>query len=107
MEQQRVLNGRTFDPNILTKIGMANLVDVVTIQGWNHLFESPVSYLHEPEVREFFYKMELLEGDGIKTIEFELLRVVNQLVISRSLLPNEEMPGVQGFLRSFLKRSIS
>ncbi|KAG5598555.1 hypothetical protein H5410_029925 [Solanum commersonii] len=47
--------------------GMANLVDVVIIQGWNHLFEPPVPYLHEPEVHEFFYKMELLEGSGITT----------------------------------------
>jgi len=68
IEQQRVLNGRVFDPDILTTFGMANLVDVVTIQGWNHLFEPPIPYLHEPEVREFFYKMELLEGGGITTI---------------------------------------
>ncbi|KAH0748135.1 hypothetical protein KY290_027367 [Solanum tuberosum] len=68
MEQQRVLNGRVFDPDILTTFGMANLVDVVTIQGWNQLFEPPVLYLHEPEVREFFYKMELLKGGGITTI---------------------------------------
>ncbi|WMV43098.1 hypothetical protein MTR67_036483 [Solanum verrucosum] len=67
MENQKVLNGRVFDPDILTKFGMGNLFDVVSIQGWNHLFESPVSYLHEPEVREFFYKMELLEGGGIAT----------------------------------------
>ncbi|KAG5612855.1 hypothetical protein H5410_024136 [Solanum commersonii] len=68
MKQQKVLNGRVFDPDILTKFGIANLVDAVIIQGWNHLLESPVPYLHEPEVREFFYKMELLEGGGIKTI---------------------------------------
>lgn len=68
MEQQKVLNGKVFDPNILTKFGMANLVNAVTIQGWNHIFESPVPYLHEPEVREFFYMMKLLEGGGIKTI---------------------------------------
>ncbi|KAG5611031.1 hypothetical protein H5410_022312 [Solanum commersonii] len=68
MEQQRVLNSRVFDPNILTTFGMANLVDVITIQGWNHLFEPPVPYLHEPKVREFFYKIELLEGGGIITI---------------------------------------
>ncbi|KAG5616685.1 hypothetical protein H5410_016509 [Solanum commersonii] len=67
-EQQKVLNGRVFEPDILTKFGMANLVDTVTIQGWNHLFEAPVPYLHEPEVREFFYRMELLNGGGIKTI---------------------------------------
>ncbi|KAG5605911.1 hypothetical protein H5410_027403 [Solanum commersonii] len=68
MEQHRVLIGRVFDPDILTKFGMAKLVDAVTIQGWNHLFEPPVPYLHEPEVREFFYKMELLECGGITTI---------------------------------------
>ncbi|KAH0761720.1 hypothetical protein KY290_017793 [Solanum tuberosum] len=60
MEQQRVLNGRVFDPDILTKFGMANLVDAVIIQGWNHLSESPVLYLHEPEV---------LPVVGIRTIE--------------------------------------
>ncbi|KAH0686189.1 hypothetical protein KY289_016952 [Solanum tuberosum] len=68
MEQQKVLNGRVFDPDIHTLFGMANLVDVVTIQGWNHLFEPPVPYLHEPEMHEFFCKMKLLEGGGIITI---------------------------------------
>ncbi|KAH0738544.1 hypothetical protein KY290_037249 [Solanum tuberosum] len=67
MEQQKVLNGRVFDPDINTRFGMGNLVDAVIIQGWNHLFAPPVPYLHEPEVREFFYKMELLEGGGITT----------------------------------------
>ncbi|KAH0645533.1 hypothetical protein KY284_033417 [Solanum tuberosum] len=51
MENQKVLNGRIFDLDILTKFGMGNLFDVVSIQGWNHLFEPPVSYLYEPEVR--------------------------------------------------------
>ncbi|KAG5582201.1 hypothetical protein H5410_052828 [Solanum commersonii] len=35
--------------------------------GWNHLFKPPVPCLHEPAVREFFYKMELLENGGIAT----------------------------------------
>ncbi|KAG5609444.1 hypothetical protein H5410_020725 [Solanum commersonii] len=68
MEQQKVLNSWVFDPDILTTFGMDNLVDFVTIQGRNHLFEPPVPYLHEPEVHEFFYKIELLEGGGITTI---------------------------------------
>jgi len=67
MENQKVLNGRIFDLDILTKFGMGNLFDVVSIQGWNHLFEPPVPYLREPEVREFFYKMELLKSGGITT----------------------------------------
>jgi len=67
MENQKVLNGRVFDPDILTKFGMSNLFYAFSIKGWNHLFEPPVSYLHEPEMREFFYKMELLESGGIVT----------------------------------------
>ncbi|KAH0645282.1 hypothetical protein KY284_033166 [Solanum tuberosum] len=66
MENQKVLNGRVFDPHILTKFGMSNLF-FGSIQGWNHLFEPPVPNLHKPEVREFFYKMELLESGGITT----------------------------------------
>ncbi|KAK4717493.1 hypothetical protein R3W88_015831 [Solanum pinnatisectum] len=46
---------------------MSNLFDDVSIQGWNHLFEIPVPYLHELGVHEFFYKMELMEGGGITT----------------------------------------
>ncbi|KAH0749306.1 hypothetical protein KY290_028538 [Solanum tuberosum] len=65
--EERILNGRVFDPDILTKFGMSNLSDDVSIQGWHHLFEPPVPYLHEPEVHEFFYKMEFMEGGGITT----------------------------------------
>ncbi|KAG5598615.1 hypothetical protein H5410_029985 [Solanum commersonii] len=67
MENQKVLNGRVFDPDILTKFGMSNLFYAFSIQSWNHLFEPPVLYLHEPEVSKFFYKMELLESGGIAT----------------------------------------
>ncbi|KAH0667682.1 hypothetical protein KY285_028888 [Solanum tuberosum] len=67
MENQKVLNNRVFDPDILTAFGMLNLFDIVSLQGWGHLFEPPAPYLHEPEVREFYYKMELLEDGGIRT----------------------------------------
>ncbi|KAG5590627.1 hypothetical protein H5410_041141 [Solanum commersonii] len=33
MENQKVLNGRVFDPDTLTKFGKSNLFDVVSIQG--------------------------------------------------------------------------
>ncbi|KAH0633297.1 hypothetical protein KY284_036083 [Solanum tuberosum] len=39
MENQKVLNGKAFNPDILTKFGMGNLLDAISIQGWNHLFE--------------------------------------------------------------------
>ncbi|KAG5629911.1 hypothetical protein H5410_001628 [Solanum commersonii] len=67
MEKQKVLNGRVFDPNILTQFGMSNLFDVVSLQGLGHLFDPPTPYLHELEVYEFYYKMELLEDGGIMT----------------------------------------
>ncbi|KAH0746082.1 hypothetical protein KY285_007739 [Solanum tuberosum] len=67
MENQKVLNDRVFDPDIPTAFGMSNLFDVVSLQGWGHLFEPPSPYLHEPEVREFYYKIKLLEDGGIKT----------------------------------------
>ncbi|KAG5620861.1 hypothetical protein H5410_006079, partial [Solanum commersonii] len=91
MENQKVLNGRVFDPDILTKFGMSNPFDAIYIQGWNHLFESPVSYLHEPEVREFFHKMELLESGGITTtvrdveicLDEELLGIILGVPVER------------------------
>ncbi|KAG5579767.1 hypothetical protein H5410_050394 [Solanum commersonii] len=74
----KVLNGRVFDTNIITKFGMATLFDVVTIQGWNHIFEPPAPYLQELEVREFFYKMELLERGGITTIVKDIKICLNE-----------------------------
>ncbi|KAG5571027.1 hypothetical protein H5410_060793 [Solanum commersonii] len=52
-------------------------------QKWSHLFEPPAPYLHEPEVREFNCKMELLEDRGVKTTiqDIEILLVVEILGI--------------------------
>ncbi|KAG5581219.1 hypothetical protein H5410_051846 [Solanum commersonii] len=36
-------------------------------RSWDHLFEAPAPYLHEPGVREFYYKMELLSDRVVKT----------------------------------------
>ncbi|KAH0665346.1 hypothetical protein KY290_027599 [Solanum tuberosum] len=66
LEKQKVLNGRVFDPKILTEYGMSTLFYYVSLQSWEHLFEAPTPYLHEPEVREFYYKMELLNDGGIR-----------------------------------------
>ncbi|KAH0669739.1 hypothetical protein KY285_023901 [Solanum tuberosum] len=61
LEKQKVLNGRV----------------------WEHLFEAPAPYFHGPEVREFYCKMELLDGGGIRTIVREgsdPLKIANLLV---------------------------
>ncbi|KAL3334581.1 hypothetical protein AABB24_031023 [Solanum stoloniferum] len=83
MENQKVLNGRVFYPKILIVFGMSNLSDIVSLQKWSHLFEPPTPYLHEPEVREFYYKMDLLEDGGIKTTvhDVEILLDEETLVI--------------------------
>ncbi|KAG5575738.1 hypothetical protein H5410_055872, partial [Solanum commersonii] len=52
IENQKVLNRRVFDPDILIAFGMSNLFDVV---------------FYKPEVREFYYNIELLENVGIRT----------------------------------------
>lgn len=43
---------RVFEPEAKGKQGMRDLVDVVVIQGWDHLFEWPIPTLHEWKVRK-------------------------------------------------------
>ncbi|KAH0665678.1 hypothetical protein KY285_026884 [Solanum tuberosum] len=111
MKHQKVLNERVFDSDILTKPCMANLFDVVSIQGWNHLFYPPTSYLHEPEVRKFYYKIELLEGGGITTtvkdVEIRLDEEALGIILG---VPTEGIRTIEGcklsncFTKSFTKR---
>ncbi|KAG5599697.1 hypothetical protein H5410_031067, partial [Solanum commersonii] len=65
LNQNLVLNGREFDLEILTEDGMSTIYYYVSLQSLEHLFEAPEPYLHEPEVREFYYKMELLNDGSI------------------------------------------
>ncbi|KAH0665471.1 hypothetical protein KY285_026677 [Solanum tuberosum] len=37
---QKVLGGRVFDPDIITKYGMNSLYDLVEIQSWTYLFQT-------------------------------------------------------------------
>ncbi|KAK4730166.1 hypothetical protein R3W88_023154 [Solanum pinnatisectum] len=60
---KKVLEGRVFDPDIITKHGMNSLYDIVEIQSWTHLFQTKSPVLHEEEVREFYYNIEF-EKDG-------------------------------------------
>ncbi|KAG5572312.1 hypothetical protein H5410_062078 [Solanum commersonii] len=41
-------------------------------RSWEHLFECAVPYLHEPEVREFYYNMDLLDDGGFRTTVWEV-----------------------------------
>ncbi|KAG5595900.1 hypothetical protein H5410_037132 [Solanum commersonii] len=68
MENQKVLNGRVFNPDILIEPRMSTLFDSVSLQSWDHLFKPLTPYLHEPEVRISYYQMELLDDGEIRTI---------------------------------------
>lgn len=83
MKLQNVLNSQVFAKDILTDHGMGALVDSVTIQEWGHFFEPPLSYLHELEVHEFYYKMDLL-------VEGSIFTSVKRVSISL----NEEILGI-------------
>lgn len=53
MRTQKVLSGRVFDTEALPKLGMCDLVDIVELQSWIHLFVGFVPYLYESQVRDF------------------------------------------------------
>ncbi|KAG5611590.1 hypothetical protein H5410_022871, partial [Solanum commersonii] len=46
---QKVLGGRVFNLDIITKHGMNSLYDLVEIQSWTHLFMTKSPVLHEEE----------------------------------------------------------
>lgn len=54
LKTQKVLNGWVFDPEIFSKPGMPDLIYVVELQDWMHLFEWGVPTLYERKVREFY-----------------------------------------------------
>ncbi|KAH0749110.1 hypothetical protein KY290_028342 [Solanum tuberosum] len=43
---QKILGGRVFDPDIITKHGMNSLYDLVEIQSWTHLLQTKSLVLH-------------------------------------------------------------
>ncbi|KAH0664993.1 hypothetical protein KY285_026199 [Solanum tuberosum] len=64
---QKVLGGRVFDLDIITKHGMNSLYDLMEIQSWTHLFQTKSPVLHDEEVREFYYNIEFEENGSINT----------------------------------------
>ncbi|KAG5609883.1 hypothetical protein H5410_021164 [Solanum commersonii] len=64
---QKVLGGRVFDPDIITKLGMDYLCDLVEIQSCTHLFKIKSHVLHDEDVREFYYNVEFAEGGSLNT----------------------------------------
>ncbi|MCD7465809.1 hypothetical protein HAX54_001977 [Datura stramonium] len=55
--------------------GMAELVEMVTFQGWRHLFVPPVPTLHEAEVREFYHELTFADN-GTKLLSKLLVMMV-------------------------------
>ncbi|KAH0746521.1 hypothetical protein KY285_008178 [Solanum tuberosum] len=67
LKKQKVLNGRVFDPEIITKPGMCNLADSVEVQTWTHLFVNHIPILHEDQVSDFYYNVEFIEDGSLNT----------------------------------------
>ena len=106
MALQKVLNGRVIASDILMKSCMAALVDGVTIQEWSHSFEPRSPYLHEPEVREFYYKIELLGDGGINTTVKEMENSSNGEILR--IILGIHVAGISSIERcSHLKHSLS
>lgn len=51
LQNQKVMNGRVFEPTTKNSLGMHELIDAAQFQGRGHLSEWPVSFLHEWEVK--------------------------------------------------------
>ncbi|KAG5576071.1 hypothetical protein H5410_056205 [Solanum commersonii] len=63
----KVLSGRVFDPDIITKPCMRTLADAVEIQSWTHLFMTQSPVMHEEEVMELYYNVEFTECGSLNT----------------------------------------
>ncbi|KAH0778680.1 hypothetical protein KY290_005107 [Solanum tuberosum] len=103
MEKQNVLNGRVFDPEILIEFSMSTLLDSISLQSWDHMFEAPTPYLHEPEVREFYYKMDLLSDGGVRTT---VKRATKRGNIKRARLPKKFLRGEYQLMFEFINKAL-
>ncbi|KAG5575680.1 hypothetical protein H5410_055814 [Solanum commersonii] len=89
---------------------MRSLVDYVSLQDWEHLFKWIVSFLHEPEVCESYYKM-LLNDDG--SIDTQIHEVDIHLYHESIILevPCKRVGSVEGcvpsdsYVKSVVKKS--
>ncbi|KAH0742996.1 hypothetical protein KY290_030989 [Solanum tuberosum] len=94
---QKVLGGRVFDTEILTKPGMNSLVDLMELQSWTHLFMTKFPVLHEEQVREFYYNVEFAEDDSFHTwVGNKSLYLDEELLGKIQEVPREETRSVVG-----------
>ncbi|KAG5579770.1 hypothetical protein H5410_050397, partial [Solanum commersonii] len=63
-----VLGRRVFNPEIIAKPGMNSLADLVEIQSWTHIFMTKSPFLHEEQVREFYYNIFFSEDGNLNTL---------------------------------------
>lgn len=84
MEKQN--NGRVFEPEAKDSLGRRVLVDVVDFQGWTHLFECPIPFLHKWEVHEYYLNLEIQEDGGfvtsVRDISFRVDKVILGIIMN-------------------------
>ncbi|KAG5600435.1 hypothetical protein H5410_031805 [Solanum commersonii] len=87
---QKVLGGRVFDIEILTKPGMDSLADLVEFQSWTHKFMTKYPVLHKEHVQDFYCNVEFVENSNINTwIENESLHLDEELLGKILEVPRE------------------
>ncbi|KAK4737100.1 hypothetical protein R3W88_000797 [Solanum pinnatisectum] len=87
---------------------MSTLFDFVSLQSWDHLFEVPAPYLHEPEVCDFYYKMDLLsDGEGVRKTVKRVKISLNEEILGIILgvcLPKKFLKGEYKLMFEFINK---
>ncbi|KAH0748684.1 hypothetical protein KY290_027916 [Solanum tuberosum] len=87
---QKVLGGRVFDTEILTKPGMDSLADLVELQSWTHMFMTKSHVLHEEHIQDFYCNVEFAKDGNINTwVDNESLYLDEELLGKILEVPRE------------------
>ncbi|KAH0714907.1 hypothetical protein KY284_007812 [Solanum tuberosum] len=102
MTKQKILNGRVFDYEIISKPGMCTIVDALEIQSWTHLFTNHTHVLHEQQVRDFYYNSEFTEDGSINTRVGDMILYLNEERLGEIL--NVPREGIRSLIGKFCSK---
>ncbi|KAG5576092.1 hypothetical protein H5410_056226 [Solanum commersonii] len=100
--KQKVLNGRVFDYEIISKPGMCTIVDALEIQSQTHLFTNHTHVLHEQQVRDFYYNFEFTEDGSINIRVGDRILYLNKERLGEVL--NVPREGIRSLIGKFCSK---
>ncbi|XP_070057194.1 uncharacterized protein [Nicotiana tomentosiformis] len=107
LRHQKVLWGRTFDPEISKIEGMKQILEMVKFQQWGHLFKEDVAKVYEDEVKSFYADLFTIEDDHIYVLVNGVDMVLDATVLGDILkVPSEGLSSVRGACGSNFRRVI-